>query len=53
MHDRQEVLDYTAQQDHPVFLTGGSGVFRIDDRRLRSVVSNSDRRDIYRRCLLS
>ena len=53
MHDRQEVLDYTAQQDHPVFSNWGFWSFRIDDRRLRSVVSNSDRRDIYRRCLLS
>ena len=51
MHDRQEVLDYTAQQDHPVFLTGGSGVFEsmIEDcdQLYRTVIDETFTGDVY------
>lgn len=51
MNNRQEVLDYVKQQDHPVFLTGGAGVFKnmINDCDwlYRTVIEETFAGDVY------
>ncbi|KPG69419.1 MULTISPECIES: dihydrofolate reductase [unclassified Enterococcus] len=51
MHDREEVLAYANAQDHPVFLTGGAGVFKtmIDDcdQLYRTVIDERFTGDVF------
>ena len=51
VHDREEILAYVKQQEHPVFLTGGAGVFEamIDDcdQLYRTVIDAEFNGDVY------
>ncbi|OTN76952.1 hypothetical protein A5886_002031 [Enterococcus sp. 8G7_MSG3316] len=51
MHNREEILAYTKEQDHPVFLTGGAGVFdtMIEDcdQLYRTVIDETFTGDVF------
>lgn len=51
MHSREEILAYTKEQNHPVFLTGGAGVFETMiedcDQLYRTVIDETFTGDVF------
>lgn len=51
MHSREEILSYTKEQNHPVFLTGGAGVFETMiedcDQLYRTVIDETFTGDVF------